>query len=455
MSEDPYEGHLQRAEESLRAGDPMRAGQIWQAILKRVPDHPIARQGLIRVKQALEAASAPAPAAVSAEELATMLRQASQLWDLGVPEDAVAKWEAVLAIDPGNAEAQAFIAMVRKEQAEEAAKPPKPAPPPAPVHPEEMTSTIPAMVQEGEDPRVVQGEHLLTLNRYEEAIYAFQQALAHQPDHARALAGLARAQAAVRPPQELVQAPPRPVALPASLTTTPARRLGLDLPAPLRELLAHPWVHSPTVWGVALASLLIVGIGISYWRQAAKDRQLRADVTQAIQEALAPVLRASVIIDLNETSASILAEGKSALGEDPLLAYHRAKEVLRRSPQDAPAAQLLETARTALAKVGSVPEGSWEAKVREGDLDSALALLLAQLRMNPDDPILLRKTASLLGSRAQLQALKGNLGTARESLQKARALFPEDPAWNARLKLLDHIQSQPKAEQSGWIALLG
>ena len=306
-----------------------------------------------------------------------------------------------------------------------------------------MTTTLPSMVHEGEDPRIIQGEHLLALERFDEAIYAFQQALTHQPGNIRAQQGLALAQA-------------HGVVLPATLTAAaPPRRLGLDIPAPLKQLASHPLARSPVFWGVLVGSLLVTTIGITYWRQAAKDRQLRADVSRAIQDSIAPVLRASVIVDLNETPASMLEEGRAALSEDPLRAYHRAQEALRRSPQDAAAAQLLEAARGSLADAGPLPDGNWEAQVKAGNLDGAIAILLGQLRSAPEDPSLLRKAASLLSSRAQIHATKGNLTAAKDDLIRIRAFYPEDKAWSARIQLLDHIQAQPKAEQAGWIALLG
>lgn len=456
MTEDPFEAHLQRAEACFRSGEPLRAGQIWQAILKRVPDHAAARQGLIRVKRALEETSAPAQPGLNQEELDTLLRQASQLWDLGVPDDAIEKWEKALQLDPENAEAKAFIGMVKKEQAEAAAAPPKP-PPPLPAAREELTATLPTMVQEGEDPRMLQGEHLLVLERFEEAIYAFQQALTHQPGNTRAQEGLARARAGAHSLREPEQpASSREVALPATLTAAaPPRRLGLNIPAPLQQLVAHPLARSPVFWGVLVGSALVTSIGITYWRQAARDRQLRADVSRAIQDSIAPVLRASVIVDLDETPASILTEGKAVLSDDPLRAYHRAQEALRRSPQDTAAAQLLEEARRSLEQPVPHAAGTWEAKVKVGNLDGALDLLLGRLRSAPEDPNLLRKATSLLSARAQIQASKGDLEAARENLLRIRAFYPEDKAWSARIQLLDHIQAQPKGDQAGWIALLG
>lgn len=471
MSPDPFEPHLRRAEELFGAGDVRQAGQIWQAILKRQPGHAQALQGLVRVKEALQAlprAEAPPP---SRGELDKLLREASQLWDLGVPEDAIAKWERVLHLDPGNAEAQSFIDMVRREQAEAEAKAAaKAARPPESLN--QATTALPTLTPPGEDPRLRQGQHQLDLGHFEEALWLFQQLLAEAPGHPQAAEGAARARAGLEAAQASAPAPAPPapppprltpasrpaagpgqgVALPASVLAPAGRRLGLDIPPQLQAIVDHPLVQSPAVWAGVLGTLLVSTLGLSYWRQASRDRQLRADVDQAIRSALGPVVQAARVVDLAEAPDAILAEAKGALSEDPLRAYHRAKELLRRAPQDAPAAQLLEAARTALPC--PVPEESWEAKAKAGDLDGALALVTARLRNAPEDPDLLRRATALLGAQAAAKASKDDFASARECLQRARALAPQDPAWQARLHLLDRIAAQPKAEQSGWISLL-
>jgi tetratricopeptide (TPR) repeat protein len=467
---DPFEAHLRRAEASFRAGDFRQAGQIWQAILKRDPAHLAAREGLLQVKRALESPdpAEPPPTAVDREELDTLLRQASQLWDLGVPDDAIEKWERVLDLDPQNEEARAFITMVRREQAEAAAAPPRltptsprpePPPEPQPVAPtlsnNEPTSSLPTLVHEGEDPRLRQGEHLLELRRFDEAIFTFQQVLAQYPDDFRARKGLDQAEEGLRPrPRQAPTADPARVNLPATVTAFPGKRLGLDIPEPLRVLAAHPLVQSPLTWAATIAVVILGSVAISFWRQAAKDRQLKADLNRLIQEALMPAVRASSVVDLEESTAKILAEARSVLSEDPLRAYHRAKEALRRTPEDPAAAQMLEQARAALAPAEPPPQTVPSAHQKAADIDGAMGALRLQLLASPDDPALLRRAASLQGALAQAQAFNGKWDAAKEHLLCARALFPQDRAWNARLYLLDHIPSQPKPEQAGWIALL-
>ena len=68
MTPDPYAPHLRQADELFAHGETVKAGQIWQAILKQHPAHAEARAGLLAVKQrlaALREAEAAAPASES------------------------------------------------------------------------------------------------------------------------------------------------------------------------------------------------------------------------------------------------------------------------------------------------------------------------------------------------------------------------------------------------------
>src|ERR1035438_1247037 len=66
MTTDPYAPYLRQAEDFFIQGETVKAGQIWQAILKQHPSHPEARAGLMAVKERLlalrEAATTAAPA---------------------------------------------------------------------------------------------------------------------------------------------------------------------------------------------------------------------------------------------------------------------------------------------------------------------------------------------------------------------------------------------------------
>jgi len=59
---DPYAPYLKQAAELFGQGETLKAGQIWQAILKQQPAHVEAREGLLKVKGILDlqkAAAAP------------------------------------------------------------------------------------------------------------------------------------------------------------------------------------------------------------------------------------------------------------------------------------------------------------------------------------------------------------------------------------------------------------
>ena len=51
MTTDPYAPYLRQADDLFANGDIVKAGQIWQAILKQQPGHTTARERLLAVKQ--------------------------------------------------------------------------------------------------------------------------------------------------------------------------------------------------------------------------------------------------------------------------------------------------------------------------------------------------------------------------------------------------------------------
>ena len=56
---------------------------------------------------------------------------------------------------------------------------------------------------------------------------------------------------------------------------------------------------------------------------------------------------------------------------------------------------------------------------------------------------------------AQILAAREDWEAARTRLRLGRAMFPQDRSWQARLLLLDRIQTAPRADRSRWIPLLG
>lgn len=595
MAQDPYARYLQQAEELFAAGEVIRAGQIWQAVLKQVPDHAAAREGLLRVKSALDAQAAevaashrratdssvqipvfrepepepqpepqpqppaakvtepiPAPKAAArmdedtqdkllregctlydmgqvedalrkwdqllaavpehamalqyahgarqelglpldgsvspaalapvhpvtqevplysqAEEHADkLLREGCLLYDMGLPEEAVGKWKQALELAPHRADIQSFLDNAHQEMAQE-----KAAPAAAPVA---AAQASPA------DEKVKQAEHLMGMQRFQEAAFTFQQALELAPGHPSAKAGLLRAQAAQgaparpsstnssgpvriemdRPDPEPEAAPETPVAAqpPAALTKpAPAPRTGLQVKVPesLDASKIPDWVKDPKLWVGAAAAIGLLIVGTLWYQSHARDSQLESDVAAAHRAAVAKAAKDALVPSLAESPSSILSEAKSALGDgDAVRAYLRAQTLVKRDPANGAAAQLMDQAKAALSTSGLVGATAEEyhKHLQEGDLDQAGKVMDALLRANPDDATLRAQALRLTLRLAEDHASQGRWSDAQVDLERGRALAPDDPAWSGRLALLSKIQSMAKGDRALWIALLG
>ena len=597
VASDPFESYLKRAADLFEAGDIVQAGQIWQAILKKRPDHEIARAGLYKVKLYFDAratqgglvkqkpaaddtdarttqgappksqdpevtrlleqgctlydaghvedallrwvqvlakepdnvlakgyisgarrtlgqpilhqeapavespAAAPVPAEAPGPEVDTerLLRDGCTLFDMGQLEDALKKWEQILAHDPEHSLARAYVQDARKELGlpplGEGARPE--------VDAAKPVLAEPAPVAGAEDERlerlIREGVQLYDLGMVQEAAEKWQQVLDVLPGHKDAEAYLAMARQdrdvpAARPvsaapssapsgrdfpglqsriargapvqsaPLELVfdeptvAAEPAPVTPPTALTSgTQKVRKGLNLPEVLQGIALPSWMASPAFILGTIASLVILVFGTFYYVQHRKDTALKQAVSAFRANAVSPVARNAEIVNLQQTPDEIQQEAQSALGDDSLLAYFRAKESLRLKPGEAAYGQLLDRAKADLAKEGgpAVSIEEFEKQLRDRNLESAERMLTTLLRKNPDDAILRERAGRLFGALVQAYASKEQWSEAESHLRLGRAMFPGDKSWGAKLLLLSRIQSLPRNERTPWIQLLG
>ena len=452
----------------------------WEQVLTLDPDHALARGYANGARRELGLASleAPAPqASVEAEvehgeyDIEKLLREAVQLYDMGLTHEAISKWERVLVLEPQRQEIEGYLRLARTEAASEASSPvPVQAPPTAETGALEL--------------KLRQGEHLLNLQRRDEAAFTFQQALALAPGNVRALQGLERCRKPSGPPApESLSRPSAPVlsldaqgriamvveeprALPdpqgveppaALLKAAPAPREGLSLPERLREAVdKQPWLKDPKVLagvgGGVLALALVFGLVHSYQ----KDQALKEEVRALRAAAVAPVAQQAQSPDLAESPADLRQESETNLSIDPLRAYLRAETLLSRNPSDAAGAQLLEKARAGLrggVSGASLPE--FQRHMQHGDLEAAHKVIDALLRAQPGDAELRARAARLHLTLCFAHASQAKWDEAQEDLLRGRALFPSDKTWQARLKLLHQVKALPKAQQPAWISLLG
>ncbi|HNX94118.1 MAG TPA: hypothetical protein PKL14_03065 [Holophaga sp.] len=627
MAKDPFESYLKQASDLFDAGDIVQAGQIWQAILKRVPDHEIARAGLYKVKLYFDARATqggldhaknggtPAPAPTAHPEVVRLLEQGCTLYDAGHAEDALQRWEKVLELDPDNVLAKGYITGARRAQETSAADSPRntgiivmreadsepgsgsawvPSPVPAPnPEPAQGVSPDPAadpdvdldkLLRDGctlydmgqpedalrkweqllaidpghalaqayaQDARkelglppveaggpvapiaepmeadahgtaleanagwgaeasadleqldriLREGVQLYDMGMAQEATDKWRQILETVPDHPDALAYLAMAErdaqrpapAAVPPPPPPAYQPPSrpaapppqiqvaeipapaieprpepsegpessPAAAPPQALTKPVPaapvRKGVDLPQALQSVSLPSWLASPKVILFSIVGLVCVIVGSASYHQWHKEVLLRRAVESSRLEALAPVARSAQVFSLQETPESIRKEAEKTLGEEPLIAYYRAQEGVRLNPTDPAAVQLFERAKAGLAAATSASANlkEFDRQIENGDLDAASRIIGQLLAQTPEDGDLKARAGRLYRYMSQLHATKEHWQDASDCLRRGRAMFPFDKSWNSRLKLLEQVQAMSKADRAPWIQLLG
>lgn len=425
------------------------------------------------------AASSPAaplpdgPAALpeaEAERYAQLVREGTQLYDMGMAQEAVHKWEQALILNPGHPEAEGYLAMARRDAEQLAAAPPPTAPRP---------SAAPAApAGSPQDETLERAERLLQQGRFEASAFLFQQVVDQNPHHFRALQGLHQAQnlkaaqeahhaAPVPAPAPLLAleaeppAPEPPALPPAPLQAPPAQaRKGVELPALLRQTVREipAPLRRPSVLAGIAGGILILNVGVWLVNRHRREAALEASVASFRTAALETVARSVQIPALDEPLEELRREATSVLEEDPLRAYYRAQELARLQPTDPGAAELMARAQAALA----LPEGAPAVALADaqklmeaGELDGAWKVIHTLLRQQPEDPQLKARLGRLCLVFAEAHAVKERWGEAQDALKMGRALFPGDKAWQARLRFLDHLRAMGPVDRRAWVQALG
>ena len=464
----------------------------WDLVLAQDPNHPLARGYVNGVRQELgrpplEAPSAPAPVAVhdhhADEDFDKLLRDAVQLYDMGLTEEAITKWERALALEPSRSDIQGYLRQARAELGEALPAAPTPAPVANPM-PNQAAAQAPSSA-EALELKLRQAEHLLTLQRHEEAAFTFQQALGIDPGNNLALQGLMRCRRPSPTPgggpapepqpsqdpapdtqgriaMNLVESPyrsgPQGVQVPEALAKqqSPARE-GLSLPDQLRSATDRlPWLQNPKVLMGLGGGLVVVILTLGGLHSYRKDQALKEEVRAARLAAVAPLAEQTTAQDLSESPASLRQEAEATQITDPLRSYLRAEALAARLPGDPAAAQLLEKTRAGLAgglTGASLPE--FQKHLQDGDLEPAAKVMDTLLRATPGDAGLRSRAARLHLALCSAHAAQAKWESAEEDLLRGRALFPTDKTWQVRLRLLEKVKALPKEQRPAWITLLG
>lgn len=483
MQPDPYEAYLKKAERLFVEGDIVQAGQIWQAILKKVPDHMEARAGLAKVKGIFEARAgqapasesqssfapppvasvpAPSPVYIDPEEADRIIKDGCTLYDMGMLVEAMEKWKGLLSRDPDREDAKSYLEMAKRDlRAAHAAmgksvldvnaptSPSVPLPPafPAPaVGQPEATAPeqdFDQMRRHSSRPSVTNAPAVARDDSTRpipvQRIYPEAKGPGARDVMAESV-GMGVTESPARPP-ESVQAP-----APQSVRQLPEKlkSLELDIPRLLRR---------PTVLVGVVGCVLMLYAVVFWFRTNQKDESLERRVAE--EKASAQVTLGE-LLDLNEKLADIRKEGEYMLDDDPFISYYRAKELVRQSPLDPAAAKLMEQASVAMSEfVGKVAERDVDSLVAKGDLEAAQRGLMVQLAQAPDDALIKGQMARLCLVLAERFAWNDRLDNAEIQIRRGRSMFPLDKSWSARLIFLEYLKGLRENERKSWIQLLG
>jgi len=413
--------------------------------------------------------SAPArpepPADAGRTESADLLvREAVQIYDLGMVDEAVAKWERALALDPNQQDAPAYLAMARRDR--EAAGQSPTGPPPAAARPAVQPGPPPVAPSEAQPDARPETRPEAPPEPRAEARPALPEAHAVTPRLALPELAVAPARHRLLPDVRHLPAPselrppagPAPVDPPAAVTGRGAApRGGFRLPGALSGLAVPLWLRVPKHLTLVLGLLLAALLGLVLFGAARREAALKAAVAAAKNSALKPVSRMIEIPALTESAEAVHQEAERALPADPLMAYLRALEWVRLDPDNPAAAELAAKAKDKLGALPPAPEaqGDFLRLLQSGDLDDARLTVLAQLRQAPDDPELRARARQVVLALVPRLAVADRLDDTRDALLLGRALFPQDKIWQAKLRLLEAIQGMPRADRAPWIQLLG
>lgn len=533
--------HLRQASDFFDSGYVVKAGQIWQAILKRDSSNGEARAGLLKVRDVLtsgpdadisaaEPHTLPPPedlaTPVPADEAGHFLREGCSLYDSGALTEALAAWEKVLVIEPEHGLALSHVRGVRKElglpilEIEKHAEPLMEADSKGSENEGILTSEP---NQTEIDWFIDQGSHLYKIGKIAGAIHTWESALAIDPENVLTKGYLAMARAELEaksgkkplpgsieaspfrqsvssvPPSECRQSRPipnkTPADLPINIASEPKSATKLSAPqvsdpqsAPghgqgsnalmpsvitkraeltregpsLSKKVKKVPILSRLLSPITLVVLLLLTCGGGWLAFVNRDAILNAAQAAIKEEAIKSAHQSVKVVNLAITPEELKSQAKSALNSSPLRSYLLVQEVISRDPSDTTVAKLFEQAQQAMQSMATLPTQRQNADlnrlIASGNLEEAETLVETSLRQNPNNQRTRENLARVSLLLAREFAKQGKWESARSRLLMGAALFPKDLTWQARLKLLENLQTTPanlKEEQSQWYELLG
>lgn len=411
---------------------------------------------------------ASAPTAVSGglseDEADTLLKDGCTLYDMGMVHEAIEKWNTLQAKCPGHPQVQQYLDMGNRDLQAAArpvpSLPQAPAPPVAQALPQAppQPSRVDVQAMEVEKPEFPKHEPIAPTPQLSQS----------QPGSPlpRRLTGELVVQKPLSPEfmpgdiqmEESLEAPVKPPAPLLEPKSPEQVRTGLKLPAFLTRLEGEipALFKKPALIAGVLGFIIVSYAGVFFLRSHQKDKRLVEQVEAESHSAIAPLTQTLQIADLNEKTEDIRQQAVQLLEDAPLMSYYRCRELIRRNPLDAQAAQLMAQASAQLTKAPT--QGSpadLDLALGRGNLEGADVILRSLLCQSPEDPILMAQLARICKDLSERLAAKEKWDEIESHLLMGRCLFPEDKSWSARLQLMTYLKSASPEARKTWSQLLG
>ena len=397
------------------------------------------------------------------EEIRLLIDRGSNLYEMGQLENAVVAWSEALALDPDNSLIKSYLSLAQSDLDNEKAIIPSDCGPSLTQAPPEDDgpTALPSISSSGatETNRIRNGNASSATAPFRNQ----SSRTATAEDDSGESASKNRFGKTTGDPiaphdkRSASASAKNPITqMPDVVTHSPA--LNRHGPSLHDDIHISPLLPRPRVLAISLVAALLLVVGAFWIKATQKDALLKAAQTAIREAAIKQAAQYEKVEPLALTTAELGAQARAAMADSPIKAFMLAQEAIKRDPMDTSAPKLLEDAKRAMAAL-PLPQdakgGSLNQLMAAGNLDSAEKLLEARLMQNPGDMRTRENLARITLLAARAYARLGRWDSARSQLSMGAALFPNDLAWRARLKLLDYLQSAPEDEQRRWIELLG
>lgn len=374
----------------------------------------------------------------SEEEINRFVEQGTHLYKIGKVEEAIHIWQSVVALNPDNILTKGYLIMAQAELA---------------------VSKGTNILSSSKTGKITFQSNSISATTDTSHPKDEKESIALIPTQKKGGADTEKTEKPIQPisPPPSVQLPEKKTtaAIPSAITQkNEITRVGPSLQKKNNKATLLSRLFSPIVMVVIL---LLVGGATWVVLFMKKDALLNATQIAIKEEAIKKAKRSDKVVNLGMTVEELKSQAKTAMSSSPLRAYFLIREINNLDSSDTSIPKLLDQAHQAMMALPSPPRISGDINniIATGRFEEAEAILEADLRHSPNNIRIKENLARVCLLLAREYAKQGKKDSARSRLLMGAALFPKDPTWQARIKLLENLQSIPKDVQNQWYEMLG